>query len=51
MIPPELVRKYPELKRLYTDGAPLAGVEIRLAGDGEILPGVRTSAWATPTPS
>jgi acyl-CoA synthetase len=27
----------PEDKRLYTDGAPLSGVEIRLAEDGEIL--------------
>lgn len=27
----------PEDKRLYTDGAPLSGVEVRLAADGEIL--------------
>jgi acyl-CoA synthetase len=27
----------PEPKRLYTDGAPLTGVELRLAEDGEIL--------------
>jgi acyl-CoA synthetase (AMP-forming)/AMP-acid ligase II len=27
----------PEDKRLYTDGAPLSGVEVRLAEDGEIL--------------
>ncbi|WP_280268842.1 AMP-binding protein [Nocardia wallacei] len=27
----------PEHKRLFTDGAPLPGVEIRLAADGEIL--------------
>ncbi|MFI9408731.1 AMP-binding protein [Nocardia gamkensis] len=27
----------PEAKRLFTDGAPLAGAEVRLAEDGEIL--------------
>ena len=27
----------PERKRLYTDGAPLTGVEVRLSHDGEIL--------------
>jgi len=27
----------PERKRLYTDGAPLTGVEVRLSPDGEIL--------------
>jgi acyl-CoA synthetase len=27
----------PERKRLYTDGAPLTGVQVRLSGDGEIL--------------
>ncbi len=27
----------PERKRLYTDGAPLTGVEVRLSEDGEIL--------------
>jgi acyl-CoA synthetase len=27
----------PERKRLYTDGAPLTGVQVRLAEDGEIL--------------
>jgi acyl-CoA synthetase len=27
----------PERKRLYTDGVPLTGVQVRLSGDGEIL--------------